>query len=651
MNDNIKSMQELIDYLNYHTKLYDEGKPDITDAQWDDKYFELQEMERATGVYLPNSPTQNIDYQVVSSLQKAQHNHPMLSLAKTKSIDEMNTFIGNKDFIIMLKMDGLTCSLGYKKGRLVSAETRGNGIEGEDILHNALVVKNIPKRLPQDIDLTIDGEIICIYDDFDKFSNEYSNPRNFAAGSIRLLSAKESSTRNLKFVAWDIINGFEATCDTLNKKLGHLLSLGFETVPFTIMEKNFNETIIEDFKEIAKINGYPIDGLVVKYNKIAEYEACGRTDHHFKGGIAFKFKDEEYETWLKDIEWTMGRTGVLTPVAIFEPVDTGDSIIERASLHNVSIMKDLLWRPYKGQSLMVCKMNDIIPQVVSAGREISPADFEGLEFTIPTECPICGGRLEVVCEVDTEVLICTNDACEGKLVNRLDHFCGKKGLEIKGLSKATLGKLVDWGWVKEPADLYNLNKRLQVWANTPGFGIKSVNNILNAIDNSKKPKLESFICALGIPHVGKTLSAQLAKEFKTYEDFREAAIEKWDFTQLDGVAYEKASAIWNFDFTEADHVAEHMLGYEITAGPSSNILEGESICITGRLVQHKNRDELVKRITDRGGKVVSGVSKNTTWLINNDVNSTSSKNVTAQRLGIPIITEEEFINQFLSMEI
>ena len=288
MKDNIKLMQELIDYLNYHTKLYDEGKPDITDAQWDEKYFELQEMERATGVYLPNSPTQNIDYQVVNSLQKAQHNHPMLSLAKTKSIDEMNTFIGNKDFITMLKMDGLTCSLGYKNGRLVSAETRGNGIEGEDILHNALAVKNIPKRLPQDIDLTVDGEIICTFEDFKEVENEYANPRNFAAGSIRLLSAKESATRNLKFVAWDIINGFEKTCDTLNKKLGHLLSLGFDIVPFTIMEKSFNETIIEDFKEIAKTNGYPIDGLVVKYNKIAEYEACGRTDHHFKGGMAFK---------------------------------------------------------------------------------------------------------------------------------------------------------------------------------------------------------------------------------------------------------------------------------------------------------------------------------------------------------------------------
>ena len=642
------SMQDLINTLNYYTKLYDEGRPAITDAQWDKMYFQLVEMERSTGVYLPNSPTQNIDYQVVNSLQKVQHNHPMLSLAKTKSIDEMNTFIGNKDFIIMLKMDGLTCSLGYKKGRLVSAETRGNGIEGENILHNALMVKNIPKRLPQDIDLTIDGEIICTYDDFDKFSNEYANPRNFAAGSIRLLSAKESAARNLKFVAWDIINGFEATCDTLNKKLGHLLSLGFDTVPFTIMEKSFNETIIEDFKEIAKINGYPIDGLVVKYNKVAEYEACGRTDHHFKGGMAFKFKDEEYETWLKNIEWTMGRTGVLTPVAIFEPVDTGDSIIERASLHNVSIMKDLLWRPYKSQSLVVCKMNDIIPQVVSAGREISPADFEGLEFTIPTECPICGGRLEVVCEVDTEVLICTNDACEGKLVNRLDHFFGKKGLDVKGLSKATLGKLVDWGWVKEPADLYRYKEYANEWMKKPGFGQKSVTNIIGGLELSKKPKLENFICALGIPHVGKTLSAQLAKEFKSYEDFREAATEKWDFTQLDSVAYEKASAIWNFDFTEADHVAEYMLGYEVDEPATADNLSSTTVVITGKLSLHKNRDELVKRITEHGGKVTGSVSKNTNILINNDVNSTSSKNVSAQRLGIPIMTEEEFVNLYLS---
>lgn len=271
---------------------------------------------------------------------------------------------------------------------------------------------------------------------------------------------------------------------------------------------------------------------------------------------------------------------------------------------------------------------------------------------IPEFCPVCRGKVKIQ-ESDSGVLnlFCINPNCSGKLINKLENFCGKKGLDIKGLSKATLSKLVDWGWVDSFASLYCLHQYRNEWINKPGFGIKSVDNILTAIENSRKPKLESFICALGIPHIGKTLSVQLVKKFNSYEEFKEAAIEKWDFTQLDGVAYEKASAIWNFDFTEADCVAEHMLGYEVTGGPSSNILEGESICITGRLTQHKNRDELVKRITDRGGKVVSGVSKNTTWLINNDVNSTSSKNVTAQRLGIPIITEEEFINQFLSMEI
>ena len=643
------SMQDLVNTLNYYTKLYDEGRPAITDAQWDEMYFQLVEMERSEGVYLPDSPTQKIDYQVVNELKKVKHNHPMLSLNKTKSIDEMNAFIGHKDFITMLKMDGLTCSLGYKKGRLVSAETRGNGIEGEDILHNIMAVKNVPKRLPQNIDLTVDGEIICTFDDFKEFENEYANPRNFAAGSIRLLSAKESAARNLRFVAWDIVNGFEATCDTLNKKLGHLLSLGFEIVPFSIMEKDFNEALIEDFKKIAEQNSYPIDGLVIKYNKVSEYEACGRTDHHFKGGMAFKFADEEYETYLNNIEWTMGRTGVLTPVGIFEPVDTGDSIIERASLHNVSIMKQLLGTPYQGQTITVCKMNDIIPQVTSGGCEMSKADIAGLDFTIPTECPICGGRLEVVCEVDTEVLICTNDACEGKLVNRLDHFCGKKGLDIKGLSKATLGKLVDWGWVKEPADLFTLVNYTKEWVQKPGFGPKSVENIMVAIETSRIPQLSSFICALGIPHVGKTLSADLVKYFDSYEEFKQAAQTGWDFTQIEGVGYEKASAIWNFDFAEADRVDAFMLGYENDDPAAANTnLENTTIVITGKLNNFKNRDELAKEITSRGGKVTGSVSKNTHILINNDVNSTSSKNVSAQRLGIPIMTEEEFVNLYLS---
>jgi DNA ligase (NAD+) len=455
--------------------------------------------------------------------------------------------------------------------------------------------------------------------------------------------------RKLKFIAWDMIQSASSKLETLGNTLEYLADLNFEIVPYTTLRTKFNEKTIELMKEVAGYYSYPIDGLVVKYDNIAEYQACGRTDHHFKGGMAFKFADEEYETWLNNIDWTMGRTGVLTPIACFEPVDTGDSVIEKASLHNVSIMKQLLGTPYQGQSLTVFKANDIIPQVSSAGCEISKADIAGLEFTIPTVCPICGGETKVVCEVDTEVLMCTNEACSGKLINRLEHFCSKKGMDIKGLSKATLEKLVEWNWIKEPSDLYNLNKRLQVWANKPGFGIKSVNNILNSIETSRTPKLESFICALGIPHVGKTLSKELVKYFNSYEEFRDAAQSGWDFTQIDGVAEEKASAIWNFDFAEADRVATYMLGYEVEqSGATAKNLEGESICITGRLTLFKNRNELVDEIEKRGGKVVSGVSRNTTWLINNDINSNSSKNVAAQRLNIPIITEIEFCNLYLA---
>lgn len=270
-------------------------------------------------------------------------------------------------------------------------------------------------------------------------------------------------------------------------------------------------------------------------------------------------------------------------------------------------------------------------------------------FEIPKTCPVCGGRTEVVCKVASEVLVCTNPECSGSLLNRLVHFCCKKGLDIKGLSEATLEKLLDWGWVNEPADLYSLADWATEWIKKPGFGVKSVQNTLAAIEASRTPKLESFICALGIPHIGRTLSHELAQHFKTYDEFRAAVVKQYDFTHIEGIAYEKASAIWNFDYAEADEVAKCMRGFEVQeASPSSN-LEGESICITGRLVHFRNRDDLVKAIQDCGGKVVSGVSKNTTWLINNDIHSNSVKNATAEHLGIPIITEEEFINLYLSV--
>ena len=642
----IKEIYRLVDTLNYHTKLYDAGMPEISDQEWDDMYFDLQALEGSLGLYLPNSPTQRVNYDFVSELKKVKHNHPMLSLDKTKDWNEFLQYFTKQDVsksvVGMLKLDGLTCSLRYVDGRLVSAETRGDGNIGEDILHNAMVVQNIPKRIDYPHELIVDGEIICDIETFKEFADEYANPRNFASGSIRLLDSRECEKRKLKFILWNVVQGpYKKVMDNFVE----MQKLGFTVTPWT---SSFDWDAKDFLIEQAEKYHYPIDGLVGRFDDQVFGESLGATGHHSRAAYAFKFHDEEYETWLNDIEWTMGRTGVLTPVAIFNPVDTGDSIIERASLHNISIMKEVLGRPYAGQTITVCKMNDIIPQVLSGGCEISSADV-GKYFEIPTVCPVCGGSLDIECDVNTEILKCNNPECSGQLVNRLDHFCGKKGLDIKGLSKATLGKLVEWGWVNEPADLYILDKYRDEWIAKPGFGAKSVDNILQAIQVSRLPMLDNFISAIGIPMIGKSLSKEIIKYFSDYQEFRTAVKEKYDFTQLEKIAYEKCASIWNFNYEEADRVAEFMISFTTSAVElaAAQNLENEKIAITGTLTQFKNRNALIEAIESHGGKVVSSVTKNTTILVNNNPNSSSSKNVTATRLGIPIMTELEFINLYL----
>ena len=364
--------------LNEWTRLYDLGTPAVTDMEWDSLYFDVQEFENRTSIIFNDSPTTKISYEVKNELTKVKHGHPMLSLAKTKSIDEVKKFIGSKHCIAMAKMDGLTCSLRYENGVLVSAETRGNGEIGEDITHNALVIPSIPKHISdKDRPYVIDGEIICDYISFDCFKNEYKNPRNFAAGSIRLLDSKECASRQLMFVAWDCITGNPADV-TLDAKLDRLYDFGFNTVPYlaTKTDNNFNdfeggiEGVIKNVKEQARNANYPIDGIVFKYNNCDEYDAAGRTDHHFRGGLAYKFYDEEYETTLKNIEWTMGRTGQISPIAVFENININGTDISKASLSNVSIMKQTLGEhPFVGQELRVSKRNQIIPKIERAKDE------------------------------------------------------------------------------------------------------------------------------------------------------------------------------------------------------------------------------------------------------------------------------------------
>ena len=370
------AIRSLIDKLNRLTESYDKGHPEVSDEEWDNLYFELKQWEDETGIIYPDSPTQNIHFEKVSELKKVKHNHPMLSLDKTKDLKDIESFLkGHNKWIAMAKMDGLTCSLRYVNRKLVSAETRGNGIEGEDITHNALIIPSIPKEISFNTydEIIVDGEIICTYKDFELFKNIYKNPRNFASGSIRLLNAKECYNRHLTFVAWDAIikdsiynTEYFNVNNFLSSKLYFLQDLGFTIVPFNTRTLGLKDSI-EFLKGSANYFSYPIDGVVFKYDNIKEYEAAGRTDHHFKGGLAYKFYDEIYELRLRRIEWAMGRTGVLTPVAVFDPIDIDGSTVERASLHNVSIMREVLGNcAYVGEPLQVYKANKIMRQMAEA---------------------------------------------------------------------------------------------------------------------------------------------------------------------------------------------------------------------------------------------------------------------------------------------
>lgn len=640
-------IQELITWLNERTKEYDEGHPTVSDAEWDEQYHRLVELEEKIGYAYPNSPTQSISYEVVNKLEKIEHEHPMLSLPKTKNEDEaLSSF---KDPCIMLKLDGLTISLTYENGVLTRAETRGDGLVGENVLHNARVIPSIPNTIPYKSGrLIIDGEVICNYKNFQPFSNEFKNPRNFAAGSIRLLDARECSKRQLEFVAWDVIAGVGEHLDSIEERLEFIEDFGFTIVPYMQDKyKGLGENSVECMRMVAAQKAYPIDGLVYKVKSAKERAKMPATSHHLGGAIALKFADEEYETTLNGISWTMGRTGYLTPVAVFTPIDDGDSIIERASMHNVSVMEELLGSPYLSQPIKVIKANQIIPQVVWGNKEGANTS---IKLQIPTACPVCGARTQIVTSSSgIKNLYCTNDYCSGKIINRLDHFVGKKGFDIKGLSSATLDKLVAWGWINTLEDLFKLHPFSKEWSNKPGFGKKSVDKILRAIDDARVITLDKFIAALGIPLIGSTISKEICKHFETYEEFKKAINSGYDFTQWNGFGTEMSNALLVFDYSEADIIYDK---YLVVSNPHYSTAAQENlditVVITGKLNNFKNRDELKEKIELAGGKVVGSVSAKTDYLINNDIESTSSKNLKAKELGVPIITEEDFCAKFFN---
>ena len=638
----LEEIKMQIAQLNMWTKAYDEGHPIVSDKKWDEAYFRLVDLENKANIHLPNSPTQKVVYEVQTELKKVTHNHPMLSADKTKDWDKFIQYFGDKDVVGMLKLDGLTLSLRYVDGHLVSAETRGDGEIGEDVTMNATTIASIPKYIDYTDELIIDGEIICRYCDFTAFSGEYANPRNFAAGSIRLLDPNECKKRNLTFVAWHVVKGLT---NDVAKNLNHLVGLGFLTTPWT---SSFDWDAKEYLIDCAKELSYPIDGLIGRFMDREYGDSLGATSHHSKAIYAFKFYDETVQARLNTIKWQIGRSGVLTPIACFDPIEIEGTTVERASLHNYSVMRETLGPcAYIGEPLQVYKANQIIPQILPVddkwrydyGYVVSHCGVSANDE--PEFCPCCEKPVyRRVSDSGVENYYCENPQCEGKLVERLEHFCDrKKGLDIRGLSEQTLKKLVDWKWVESIKDLYNLSSRQGEWKNKLGFGEKSVDNILVAIENSKHTTLEKFISAIGIPLIGERVSKILAEKCENWETFRNL-IEKdsFSFEEWDGFGYEMNRELKQFNYDEADELAK-MFTFAVVEKAENDILKGKTFVITGKL--SRKRDEIKAEIESLGGKVGSSITAKTDYLIANQPENTTKYN-TALAKGIPIITEEEY---------
>lgn len=648
-------MKELINKLNEAAELYyNYGTSPLTDKEYDILLNQLREKEKRTGIIYSNSPTQKVGAPVLDEQRKINIiDRPMLSLEKIYSQEEIDDFANGQTIVGMVKCDGLSVRIVYENGNLISANTRGDGLIGQDISEHIRHFKNVPLTIPYDKRFVIDGEAVILNQDFQQLQG-FANSRNAAAGALGLLDMKEVEARKLSFIAWDIIDGKNGL-DYLTQLLSFAAKLGFQICPHSLVASN------EEIRDEAIKRGIPQDGVVWRYNDLAYGESLGRTSHHWNYACAYKFPDEEYETTLQGIEWSMGRTGVLTPVAIYEDVVIDGATCNRASLHNINTLTSILGEaPMAGQKVWVVKQNQIIPQI-SKAQEVGeilgadPAYFFGdpeLHFLFPPkECPVCGAATEIrESDSGTIELYCTGDACPGKLVNILDHFCGKKGLDIKHLSKATLEKLIDWDWVRKPRDLFYLYRRRREWISKPGFGEKSVDRILQSIKDASHCELADFIAALGIPLIGKTYARQLTQVFEDYDVFRHNIESGFDFTTLNGFGVAMHDAIVNFDYCEADKMVElYIVDIKVKESELENFgnsLDGKVFVITGKLKNYKSRDLLKVEIESRGGKVVDSVSSKTTYLVNNDINSTSSKNKKAKDLGIPIITEEELLSMF-----
>lgn len=635
---------------------YNTGQPIMSDYEFDIKIEELKQWEEETGIVLSNSPTHNVGATVLDNIKEVTHKTPMLSLEKCHSTEEIIKFANNHNLVASVKLDGLTVRLTYKNGNLVLAESRGNGVVGSDVTEHVKQFTNVPLHINKEGTYIIDGEALIKLDDFAEINKngEYKNSRNLAAGTLSSLDTSVVKDRKLSWYAWEVVEGAKES-KSFTFSLIEAEELGLDVVPNANL--GYSEMDIEEVIEYcfdkAKEYNLPQDGVVFKFDNVEYGKSLGNTSHHFRNGIAYKVFNDSVETILRDIEWSCGKTGILTPVAIFDTVDIDGSEVSRASLHNISIMEEIMDSPWIGQKIGVYKANLIIPAI----RWAEQVDYDNQNSSnkqfldIPSVCPICGQPTKIIKENDSEVLYCTNEDCKGRLLGQLTHAVSKSALNISGLSESTLDRLIKFGWVTSIKDIYHLSSYKNHMQILDGFGKRSIEKLLNSIEESRNTNLQRFLYALSIPLLGKSASKMIAeavdRDFDTFIDEMTMKGAEY-FKYLPGIGdalINSLNTYWKSHYSEIIQLANEFTFEKpnLILNEIPKTLQGKTFVVTGSVNHYKNRDELKADIVTHGGTVVGSVSSKTSYLINNDINSTSSKNQKAKSLNIPIISEEDFL--------
>ncbi|MBQ8940453.1 MAG: NAD-dependent DNA ligase LigA [Firmicutes bacterium] len=641
----MERMKELVELLNRASKAYyQQDKEIMSDKDYDALYDELLALEAETGIVLSDSPTQKVGYTVLSNLTKVEHPSPMLSLDKTKETSRLEEFLGTQTGLLSYKMDGLTVVLTYRDGELKQALTRGNGIIGEDITHNALTFKNIPLKLDFKGELVLRGEAVISFKDFEQINSrldpedEYKNPRNLCSGTVRQLNSEICAQRSVCFIAFSLVTAEGMEFSKKSEGMDWLDKKGFQTVQRKFVNAENVEKTVREFEKNIPNNPFATDGLVLTYDDIEYSRSLGTTAKFPRDSIAFKWADETAETTLKEIEWSASRTGLINPIAVFDPVELEGTTVERASLHNVSIVENL--QLGLGDTITVYKANMIIPQVAENLTKSNNAE-------IPAVCPVCGGKTQIVSLRDGKALKCINTDCPAKKLMGFVHFVSRDAMNIEGLSESTLEKFINADTLVDFADIYSLSKHKDTLVGLEGFGEKSFENLMSAIEKSRNVGLPNFIYALGIENVGLS-NAKLLCKYYDHDIDKILAAKAEELVGIDGFGEIIAQSAENYFKDEKHVVLIEKLRKELTfdipkASEGELPLKDKIFVITGDVHHFKNRKELQAKIEELGGKATGSVSAKTSYLINNDITSNSSKNKKAKELGVPIISEEDFL--------